>query len=76
MALTEMLEDKKNEKFEERFWRMRKCTIYITIDKLSLGSVVRLGGVSDCFQPIELILIIQLEDLTNELFITLLQNMI
>lgn len=48
-----MLEDKKNEKFEERFWRMRKCTIYITIDKLSLGSVVILGGVSDCFQPIE-----------------------
>ena len=26
-TLTEMLDDKKNEEIEERFWRMRKCTV-------------------------------------------------
>ena len=72
-TLTEMIEDKKNEKFEERFWRMRKCTVYRTIDKISLGSVVRLGSVSDCFQQIELKYrntYNAIKRLKNELFIT------
>ena len=26
-TLTEMLEDKRNEEIEEKFWRMKKCTV-------------------------------------------------